>query len=117
MKYFFSKIGKGLLNIYLWPLKRSFNLSVASRNHVVPFNIHLIGLIILLKKTGQPKQQGLLLDIGSYEGATSRLFARHLKKTSIISFEPNHEAFTVAKKKYQSVYPNIKFENIALSDR
>jgi FkbM family methyltransferase len=114
MKSFVSKGKEKLLGLYLAPLLKKYRIGLLVRNKIYSSEVHLIGLLVLLQNINNNKRKGILLDIGCFQGATSRFFAGNLKDIQVIGFEPNSESF---KKAQQSLLTNLRFENMALSDR
>lgn len=74
-------------------------------------------LIRLARKLRTEKDQTpLIIDIGAFDGQTSILFTKAFPSSKILAFEPNPEAFEIAKKNL-TPYPNVTLNNIAISDK
>ena len=83
------------------------------RNRLLPFQQHLVGLVLMIKRSGHTK--GLIIDVGSFDGGSTSFLAKHCPEATVIGFEANPKLFERAKQRYNN--ERISFENYAVSNK
>lgn len=84
-------------------------------NYLTGSNENIIRAIIAIKKYDE-NHEGVIIDIGAFDGETAIQFSKAFPKTKIIAFEANSEILPITKKKC-SKFNNIEVLNFAISDR
>lgn len=70
---------------------------------------------LVRKQAGRQENNSLIIDIGAFDGKTSIHLSKAFPNCKILAFEPNSEAFELARKNC-SANNNITVNNIAISD-
>ncbi len=111
------KIINRLIRLYLRPLELDFRLAIFAKGKLLQHKEeHILSFIHMVKRKGDDNTGKLILDVGTFEGNTLRLFGKHLPETQIIGFEPNPQMHSISTAN-TGQFANIRVENIALGDK
>ena len=108
------KIIDFLISIYLLPLRLSKRLALYTKGRILPYQEHYVVALDVIRRNF-PNDNGIVVDVGAYDGDSTIFFAENLKN-KIIGFEPNPVPFEKAKKN-TAKYSNVEVENLGLSDK
>jgi FkbM family methyltransferase len=108
------KIVDAIIWLYLFPLQISARLALYVKGKFISHEEHFfIAADVIRRKF--PNSNGLIVDIGAYDGDSAIFFANRFKNR-IIGFEPMPVTFAKAKENV-AAFPNVEVVNLGLSDK
>jgi FkbM family methyltransferase len=111
-----KKLIRTFIGVYLWPLRWSNRLALYVKGLILRYDEHLLATVDLINRRF-PKDNGLLIDIGAYNGDSATCLARLLPNNKVWAFEPNpalfNEAVDLCKRKGNIHVFNLGFSNKA----
>jgi FkbM family methyltransferase len=102
----------GLVDLYLSPLQRNAKLALFAKYRILQHNEHLRAAVHMIHRK-YAKPEGLILDVGAYNGSTTVFFAQNFRRSKVIGFEPNPATFPEAQQRC-APYPSINLMQTAL---
>jgi FkbM family methyltransferase len=104
-----KKLVSFLISLYLLPLTLYSRLALYAKGRILTYEEHYLVVIDVIRRYYHANT-GVIADIGAYDGDSSIYFAKRLKNSKVLAFEPNPISF-------QKARTNIAaFNNIELFD-
>lgn len=103
-----------IVKLYLLPISISTKLALYVKGLILRYDEHFAIAIDVIKRDF-PNSDGVVVDIGAYDGDSAIYFSKRLPKLKILGFEPNPNVFARGKELTKR-FPNIQLFNFGFSD-
>ncbi len=104
-----------LLSLYLLPFHWSKRLAIYAKGKILTFDEHYVATIDVAKREFGGTD-GIIIDIGAFDGDSTIYFAKAFPTSKVVGFEPNSEPYQQALKNTTS-FKNISMNNLGVSHK
>ncbi len=112
-----KRIVQRLVKWYLKPVESNPKLAIFTKGKLMQHKEeHVHSFIHMIKKNHVETAGKYIVDVGTFEGNTIKLFANQFPDAHVIGFEPNPEMYQISLDNCKGL-KNLKIENMALANQ